>query len=152
MKQAKLNYNQIDNYIYVGTNMCCTIALDPELIKKGISADISLEEKKVDAPLGVDYYIWLPTKDHYAPSLEKMLFGVLSLDYFVQNKIKTFVHCKEGHTRAPTLVAAYLIYSRKLTTEQAIKLIKKKRPVTHISPQQLSALHEFEKYLQKNCK
>ena len=70
MKHAKFRfeYSQITPYIFVGTNMCCTVHLDKSLMKKGIRADISLEEERIDAPFGANYYFWLPTKDHTAIS------------------------------------------------------------------------------------
>ncbi len=147
-KLRKLDYNQIDKHIYIGTNMCCTIALDPELVKKGITADISLEEKKVDAPLGVDYYVWLPTRDHFAPQLKKLLFGVQCIDYFVKNNIKIFVHCKNGHTRAPTLVVAYYIY-KGMKINEAITFVKAKRTQMHLSASQKRSLLAFQHALKK---
>ncbi len=140
----KLEYNAINEYIYIVTNVCCDTHFDARLRRKGIHADISLEENRIDSPFGISYYIWLPTKDHHAPPLDKLLFGAQCLDYFVRKKVKTYVHCKEGHTRAPTLVAAYLIYDG-LTAQEAMKLVKKKRASAHITLQQRKALKEFEK-------
>ncbi len=141
-----LEYNKISEFIYIGTNACCEAGFDATLKKLGITADISMEENKVDHPVGVDYYVWIPTKNHYAPPLKRLLFGVWCLDYFVKNKVKTYVHCKEGHTRAPTLVAAYYIF-RGMSTEKAIALVKKKRPAAHITSFQTKALKKFEKLL-----
>ncbi len=142
----RLEYDQIDNFIYVGTNACCTGHFDTSLKKLGIKADISLEENRIDSPYGVSYYVWLPTKDHHAPPLRELLFGVYSLDYFVKSGIKTYVHCKEGHTRAPTLIAAYYIY-KGMPVEWAVQFVKQKRPSSHITPQQVNALKAFDKFL-----
>ncbi len=141
-----LEYNRIDKFIYVGTNACCSAHFDAGLKKLGIKGDISLEENRIDSPFGVDYYVWLPTRDHHAPPLARLLFGVWCLDYLVRNKVKTYVHCKEGHTRAPTLVAAYYIF-KGMSTEKALAFVKKKRPSSHITPMQIKALKKFEKSL-----
>ena len=57
----ELEYNNITNGIYIGTNQCCQTHFDEELKKEGITADISLEEDRLDAPFGVDFYVWIPT-------------------------------------------------------------------------------------------
>ena len=152
VKHGKLTfeYNKITPYISIGTNMCCQAHFKSELIKKGIKADISLEEIKIDHPFGVDYYLWLPTKDHFAPTQKQLLIGANFINDLINKKIKVYLHCQRGHGRAPTLTAAYFILTGK-TTEQAINLIKKKRPVIHPDKKQIAALKKFEKNL-KNKK
>ena len=39
------NYDRINENIFIGNNMCCSAMLDEMLVKEGIYADISLEEK-----------------------------------------------------------------------------------------------------------
>ncbi len=141
-KGIPFEYNQITNYIFVGTNACCTMHFERELIRKGIRADISLEDKRIDQPWGVSYFLWLPTKNHTAPTLTQLRIGVSVLDTLVKNKIKTYVHCLHGHGRAPTLVIAYLI-SRGLSVQKAIALLKKKRQIMHLEMVQITALQKF---------
>jgi len=57
-------------------------------------------------------------------------------------KKKVYVHCQNGHGRAPTLVAAYLIRQGK-TPMEAIEFIKSKRPTIHLEEVQISALETF---------
>jgi len=146
-KQLRFEYSQITPYIYIGTNMCCQTHFNTSLLKKGIKADISLEEKKLDQPFGVDYYLWLPTKDHEPPTGKQLLTGANFIKQLVDNKIKSYIHCRRGHTRAPTLVAAYLIMEGK-SVHNTIALIKKKRPVIHMSTSQITALEDFQKKIQ----
>ncbi len=137
-------YSHITKYIYLGTNMCCQTHFDKSLLKKGLKADLSLEEKKLDHPFGVDYYLWLPTKDHQAPSLSQLALGVHFLQDLQQQKVKCYVHCERGHGRAPTLVAAFLI-AEGSSINQALSLIKKKRPSIHPNSQQRALLRQWEK-------
>ncbi|MEE9525957.1 MAG: dual specificity protein phosphatase family protein [Candidatus Woesearchaeota archaeon] len=148
IKHGKLTfeYNKITDSIYLGTNQCCEIHFKKELLKKGVKADISLEGEKIDAPFGVDYYLWLPTKDHTAPSQKQLKAGVDFINSLIKNKVKVYVHCQRGHGRAPTLVAAYLI-SKGKTVKQAIDFIKKKRKTIHPNKIQKSALEKFKKTL-----
>lgn len=153
IKHNKLifEYDQITPYIYIGTNKCCEIHFKSALLKKGIKGDISLEQEKVDSPIGVDYFLWLPTKDHKAPKLKQMKLGIEAINWCIKNKIKIYVHCERGHSRSATLVAAYFI-SKGLTTKQAIEKIKKKRKTIHPNSSQIKALEIFEKKIKKNVK
>jgi hypothetical protein len=139
----ELNYDYITDGIYIGTNQCCRTHFDELLkTKEGITADISLEEKHIDMPFGVDFYSWLPVVDHTAPSPDQLELGVSILQKLVMLKHKVYIHCKNGHGRAPTLVAAYLI-RKGLNLEEATALIKKQRPAAHLWYTQVNALNEF---------
>ncbi len=137
-----LNYNHIVDGIYIGTNQCCQTHFDELLLKAGISADISLEEERVDAPFGVNFFIWIPVKNYLSPTSEQLDFGVNALEKLLAMQQKVYVHCQNGHGRAPTLVAAYLIKKGK-TVEEAIALIKSKRPSVHMDEAQKQALQNF---------
>jgi hypothetical protein len=142
-QHVMMNYSPISEYIYVGTNSCCTDHFDQSLLRQGISADISLESNRIDAAWGIKYFLWLPTIDHTAPTLQALALGTQMLHLLVNQKIKTYVHCKNGHGRAPTLVAAYLI-STGMSVDQAIKTIAKQRPEIHIEPVQKATLELFK--------
>ncbi len=145
VKHDKLvfEYSKITPYIYIGTNQCCQGHFEKELLKKGIKADISMEEDALDTPLGVDYYFWLPTKDHKAPAQKQLTIGVQLLRAFEKQKIKCYIHCKRGHGRSPILVAAYLI-KKGMKVEQALEFIKKRRQKIHPNKSQIAALKRFK--------
>jgi len=138
----ELEYNEIVDGIYIGTNQCCQTHFDERLKKEGITADISLEEDRLDAPFGVDFYTWIPVKDHEVPKRDQLEFGVSILEKLVEMGKKVYVHCKNGHGRAPTLVASYLIRKGK-NAEEAEAFIKSKRPSMHLDDIQREALQEF---------
>lgn len=124
--------------------MCCQGHFDARLVKKGIEADVSLEYDSIDTPRRVRYFLWLPVRDHTAPSLETLKIGSTVLCELVKNKVKTYVHCKQGHGRSPTLVVAYLISQGK-DWESSIEFIKRKRPSIHLTKFQVKVLKKFEK-------
>ena len=140
---AQIEYTQITEEIFIGTNACCKAHFDEKLLKKGIVADISLESEKLDTPWGIKYFLWLPTIDHTAPTLGALVLGTQMLTFLVNQKMKIYVHCHNGHGRAPTLVAAYLI-STGLSIKKSIKLIAKQRPEIHIEPVQKAILEKFK--------
>lgn len=140
---VQFNYNQITDEIFLGTNYCCKFHFDEDLAKQGIKADISLEAERLDQPFGVDHFLWLPTKDHTAPTLHSLALGVQMIHYLVEQKIKVYIHCMNGHGRAPSLVIAYMI-SKGKTLDEAIELVQKKRPEIHIEHPQLEQLKLFQ--------
>lgn len=141
-KTPIFEYDYISDGIYIGTNQCCQTHFDEKLIKEGISADISLEEDRIDAPFGVDFYIWIPIKNHTAPTYEQFEFGVATLEKLVDMKKKVYVHCQNGHGRAPTMVVAYFIKNGK-SVDEAIEFIRSKRPSIHLEAVQKDALIGF---------
>jgi len=147
-RKIPFEWSKIDEYVYIGTNQCCKTHFDESLIKEGILADISLEEERIDAPWGVDYFLWLPTKNHYAPTPEQLKLGVEAIASLVKNKQKVFLHCQRGHGRAPTLASAYYI-SKGMSVEEALKKVKAKRPIAHLTERQFNALKKFRQSLKR---
>ena len=138
-------FNKVNSSIYLGTNMCCQVHFEKRLLKKGLKVDISMEGEKVDQPFGVDYYLWLPIKDHTTPKQKQLQAGVTFMQHVISKGEKCYVHCQRGHGRGPTMVAAYLI-STGMTTDEAVSFIKNKRKVIHINTKQKNALKKFERY------
>ena len=142
----KLEYNKVTPNIYIGTNMCCQTHFEEELLNEGINSDISLEEDRLDSPFGVDFYLWLPTKDQSPPSMDQIKLGVEIIKKLIDMNRKIYIHCKNGHGRAPTLVSAYFI-TQGMGIEEAINFIKEKRPSIHLHEDQIKALQEFKKVI-----
>jgi len=142
---VKMSYNKISDLLYAGNNMCCQTHFDMELLSKGILADISLEAERLDNPKGVSYFFWFPWKEDTAPPIELMDLASKTLDNLFGKKIKTYVHCKNGHGRTTTLLASYFIRKDRLTAEQALEIIKAKRPSGHLNETQKGFLKEFQK-------
>lgn len=140
----RLEFDAIDGHIIIGTNMCCQIHFDKRLLGIGVEVDISLELERIDSPHGVDYFVWLPVKDHTAPTQDQLDFGVASIAKFIEMDKKMYIHCQNGHGRAPTLVSAFYI-SQGLSVEAAIDFVKSKRPSMHLDDIQIEALREFAK-------
>ena len=136
------DYSMIDDGVFIGTNMCCQYGFDKELLSKGVRADISLEEDKVDAPKGVDYFLWLPTVNGRPPFPDKLELGVQAISFFIGRNIPLFIHCKNGHGRAPVLFIAYLI-RKGMGVDEAIAHVRKQRPTMHLTDEQLDGLKRF---------
>ena len=148
-KNPELDYNYIIDGIYIGTNQCCVMGLADVLKKEDITADISLEEDRLDAPFGVDIYLWIPVVDHKAPTLDQLSFGAESIEKLVLQNRKVYIHCKNGHGRAPTFVSAYLI-RKGYKPEEAVKFVASKRKGVHTHKPQEEVLNRYYNgYLKK---
>lgn len=135
------DYHQITNNIWIGTNMCC-MAHNKVLQRLGFQADIDLENERAEEPPHTPVYLWLPTPDHTPPSQQQMSVGVACLAEITQQRLKAYVHCKNGHGRAPTLVAAFFI-AQGMSVREAIAALKSKRPSMHLNAKQIAALTAF---------
>ncbi len=144
----ELEYDYITDGIYIGTNQCCQVHFDENLLKKeGITADISLEKSRVDAPFGVDFYVWIPVENHAAPTRDQFDFGVSIIKKLVSMDKKIYIHCKNGHGRAPTLVAAYLVSEKGMSPKEAEEFIRSKRSTIHLEDVQREALGDYNRKL-----
>jgi len=139
---APLDYTYITSGIYVGTNQCCGVGLSEVLKREGIVADMSLEEVKIDQPFGVEMYVWLPTPDHTPPTQDQLSFGAAALEKLVAQKKKVYLHCKNGHGRASTMLAAYLI-NKGSDPEAAFAIVKQRRLAAHLQDSQKEALRTY---------
>ncbi len=79
----------------------------------------------------VKAFLWLPFEDI------AVLPGALIINLgrtFIENtsglssKLKVLIHCSAGHNRSGLIVADYLIVNLKMKSQDAIDLIRSKRP------------------------
>ncbi|MDA1038416.1 MAG: dual specificity protein phosphatase family protein [bacterium] len=146
---VSMNYSKVTDSLYLGTNFCCQTHFDEGLMKLGVTIDVSLEAERIDSPQGVEAYLWLPTEDHMAPTQHMLSIGAKFMKNVLDAGDKVYIHCKNGHGRAPTMTAAYFIQEGK-SLDEAIEIIKSARPEIHIEDVQEDALKIFEQnYLDK---
>lgn len=136
------DYSMVEDDIYLGTNACCQFGFERELLSQGVTADISLEGERIDAPDGVSYFLWLPTVDGSPPSPAALAQGVAAITLLRTQGIKMYIHCLNGHGRSTTLLAAYYI-STGMGVDEALAAIRRKRPSIHLNDAQTAALRAF---------
>ena len=149
-KHIQLSYNKINDFIFAGNNLCCQSQFDKELLSKGIHADISLEAERMDNPKGVKYFFWLPWKEDTAPTFELMNLAMQIVDDMISQNIIMYVHCRNGHGRTTTFLAAYFMHKNKIGADAALAMVKERRPSGHINEIQREFLKNFEKGYKKN--
>jgi len=142
------DYSKITDNIYIGSDLCkgmvCPIH-GPEFEALGVLVELNLSvERKEIPPDGIDIYSWLPVADGYPPTTEQLSIGTSIMNEAISGGKKVYVHCKNGHARSPTMVAAYLIRFQGKSVDEAIDLIKSKRSEIHIEENQRQALEAFK--------
>ncbi|HBC73133.1 MAG: Dual specificity protein phosphatase [Candidatus Amesbacteria bacterium GW2011_GWB1_47_19] len=149
MDGHRTDYSQITENIIIGSDLCpgpgCPVHSE-EFKNLGVCAEVNLEIERNEKPTpGIDVYLWLPTEDKQAPNPDQLAIGTAAINEMVKTNKTIYVHCRNGHGRSPTMVAAYLIRYRNMGVSEAIALIKQKRPEIHPEEVQIKALEEFYK-------
>jgi atypical dual specificity phosphatase len=142
------DYSKITDNIYIGSDLCkgnvCPIHAG-QFKALGVRAEINLTaEHKETPPDEMDIYAWIPVKDHMAPSPGQFDLGASIIDQIVSKGKTIYVHCKVGHGRSPTMVAAYLIRYKGMGVDEAISFIAASRPGIHPEDLQKEALVAFQ--------
>jgi len=99
------------------------------------------------ANLGVNF-LQLPTTDIFsAPSQEKLQQGV----HFINNLEagSVYVHCKAGRTRSATLVGCYLMELHHCSPEEAVAMMRSKRPHILLHNKQWEALRDYHRTMRE---
>jgi protein-tyrosine phosphatase len=110
----------------------------------GITAVVNMREESDDDARGVglDHYLWLPTTDDAAPSLEDLARGAAFIAEQDAAGRGVYVHCASGVGRAPTMAAAYLVAAGADVAE-AWEAIRSPRPFIRPTPPQLDVIAQF---------
>ena len=88
-------------------------------------------------------YIQLYDKDD-SPIGDSFTRAVAFIDEALQKGEGVYVHCFAGVSRSPTIVAAYLIWSRNMTAQNALDHIFERRPIIDPNDGFRQALFEWE--------
>jgi hypothetical protein len=144
-----LQYSRVTPQLFVGPQF-----REPGkrmLEQQGINGCVNLRIEHDDDQFGLSLqrYLYLPTIDDDAPSLEHMAEGVEFIRDVIAEGGKVYIHCGAGVGRAPSMAAAYLM-AEGCTLDEALAKIRKVRPFIAITPPQMEQLSKLESiYLTK---
>ena len=117
--------------------------------EEGVQAIISL----TGTPLNPDIvsrigFEYLHSHISSVPGIEQLDEIVKFVEQMNAQSRSVLVHCGEGKGRTGTVLAAYLVYHG-LSADEAIRMVREKRPGSIENLEQENAVREFEKYLKK---
>ena len=116
----------------------------PRLQARGITAVVDMRVEYDDRAAGIapERYLYLPTVDDCAPSLDHLQAGAAFMAQEIARGGAVYVHCGSGVGRAPTMAAAYLVHTG-LSPEQAWDRIRRARPFIRPTAAQVEQLERF---------
>ena len=115
------------------------------LVKKfGVNSIVNLRVEADDRERGInpEHYLWLPTIDHTSPTVEQLQKAADFIAERIDAGEKVYIHCAAGVGRAPMTAAAYLI-SQGYDLDEAMTLIRGRRPFVNQSSNQRTRLTQF---------
>jgi atypical dual specificity phosphatase len=117
--------------------------------EQGIQAIVSLTGTPLNpdavSRIGFEY---LHSHISGAPSIKQLDHIIQFVERKNAQSKPVLVHCGEGKGRTGTVLAAYLVYHG-LSADEAIRMVREKRPGSIENLEQENAVLEFEKHLKK---
>jgi protein tyrosine phosphatase (PTP) superfamily phosphohydrolase (DUF442 family) len=111
---------------------------------RGITAVINMRREVDDRARGIapPRYLYLPTVDDQAPTLDQLRTGVAFIEHEIAEGGGVYIHCGAGVGRAATMAAAYLVHSG-LTPDEAWARLRQVRPFVRPTSVQIAQLERF---------
>jgi len=114
------------------------------LRQRGVSHILSV---LVDPPSIPDDFGKLAIQVNDYPD-EELLCHFSTTNRFIHSALTSgnavLIHCQQGASRSATVVAAYLMATRKMTTSEALDHLKQRRPVVALNPGFVEQLEIYE--------
>lgn len=174
LKPSYQYYNKIDDHVFIGALPLKNKNHLVDLYKRNVKTVISLAEQKehendslLAKPLrGSDWkkvdveFLHLQCPDYLPVPITIMDRGADIIKDHIQSKKagKIYIHCNSGIERAPLLYMGYLIkhgqemLGREITPDEAIKIVKKKRPCASLNRAQKIQLLDYYNALKLRSK
>ncbi len=116
-----------------------------------------LKDAEINTIVNLEEYVWdydgfrvkhIPVKDFKAPRLSDIEEFVSFIDGEIWEGRRVVVHCYAGIGRTNLMLAAYLVHLG-IELENALNLVKEKRPYHVVSEEQEEVLSEYSHFIKK---
>ena len=114
------------------------------ILALNISHVVTCMERKIELPDGVDC-LWCSILDDPSASIEGIIRKALPFveDAIRKNK-RVLVHCEQGVSRSVSVVVAYLMKSKSIPADEAVRTVKSFRPVARPNPGFMAQLRQLK--------
>ena len=137
----RTNYSRIENGLYLGG-----ILSEPP---PGTRAVLNVCE--TEDPYRAEVHRWAPIDDRApAPSIAWLRRQVQFVDEQRRAGRPVFVHCRAGASRGAMVVAAYLMWRDRRTRDEALAVIRARRPRARPNPAFMQLLLEWEESIRRS--
>jgi protein-tyrosine phosphatase len=137
---------EIVPHVYLGSEQAVTATiLRSNKISKIINARVQVDDQKLLKSLGI-VSLHIPVRDsHHANIMQYFPQSNAAIESEVASGGNVLVHCDQGVSRSPTLVAAYLMWKNKWSRDQALSLVQSRRSVIRPNSGFMDQLLEWQK-------
>lgn len=149
-------WTKLDDTLIMGCAPMGVLGHPQTLYQMGVRGVINMcyeypGPKSSYASLGIKQ-LYLPTVDHFEPSVEQMRDAVAFIKEHQSRGEKVYVHCKAAHGRAASIALCWMADQNQDSSLQELNsLLRSKRKVRSTLYQQPNAI-AFSKYLQAQRK
>lgn len=135
----RLSFDRITDHVWLGSRVASLDAYH-RIRAQGVRACVDMKAEGPD-PWGFEAFLWLPTEDHQAPTLQLLRMGLDFLRRCEEQAQGVYVSCLAGVGRSPTLVLAHLLRTRfrGASPEEALTFLLSKRPLVSLTDRQYAA-------------
>ena len=139
-KKQPPNYTRIEEGLYLGGWT--------EKPPEGVTAVLNVSTEK--DVYQTKHYLWKGIKDGKDGATIAFLKETVAFVDEQRNAGRpTFVHCRQGVSRGPLVVTAYLMYSKKWSRDKALAFIREQRPVIRPNDSFMELLLVWQRTLEK---
>ena len=140
------DFNQITDLVFQGG------ALDT--VPPGVQAilDLQMEHEDIVAPNVIHAFCWMPINDSpsEAPTIEWLDMAVEFCKRAMKMGWPVYIHCAAGISRSGMVDVAVQMKTKGLTRDQALSLVRTKRPQTNPNGGFMESLAKYEKFLHED--
>lgn len=139
LSPERASFDKVTDAVYLGSRIA-TLDDFHRIRSFGVRACVDMKEEGADL-WPFEAFLWLPTRDHSAPSPAHFGLGIAFLRECERSGMAVVVQCLMGVGRSSTLVLAYLLAGpmREAGMRAALEFLYARRPVAHPNPEQVAA-------------
>ncbi|EGC38544.1 hypothetical protein DICPUDRAFT_86492 [Dictyostelium purpureum] len=122
--------SQIDDNVYLGA-MPMSYNIEMLVSKYQINSVVNLCDE-YNGPIqqytryGITQ-LYIPVVDHYEPTVQEIKSSIDFIQRQVESGNRVFIHCKAGRGRSGAIAICWLAHSKRISIEQAQKMLLEKR-------------------------